>query len=534
MMLSSTPDRKKNMLGKRTSSERILSDRTSSFARMTSTMSQKEVTRNAASARVAPLNFPMGFRRKHTSLHKSKSARTMINTKSKSNKHGTSSLNGFLDELVDTQVDEDYGIACSLTSSSYDSDSDSDSSNCAETISLTGSVDLQIALSPLSVDGAARTSEAMPPRAPLPALHQDRPAVGMSKSQGPRVTMEDRIVAVPCGTSGVLCAVYDGHGGDATSERLCHELHERVLAHSEFEKGHIANALVGAFQEQEQVLDTGARHRLRQSGRPSLTRTRAFRTSGRASILANDLIRTGSTATVVVINSTKKEQNHTGAGSHHNMDNNPTGKQLHVCWLGDSRAVLSRAGKAVELTRDHRASDPQEKERVIQAGGQVDCAGRMFGDLALSRAFGNFFHKWKTTSIADGVNAENNNNNNNGAEISCGGGGDGGGDGAAMSSCPHVEQSFAALSAVPEIETVDLTSADEFVCVASDGIWDSVTNQQVVDLVHAQLAIQEGSEDGIDTIEVLDPCARAARAIIELALENGCKDNASVVVVKLV
>ena len=39
--------------------------------------------------------------------------------------------------------------------------------------------------------------------------------------------------------------------------------------------------------------------------------------------------------------------------------------------VGDSRAVLSRAGRAVSLSRDHKPGDASEMRRIIEAGGRV-------------------------------------------------------------------------------------------------------------------------------------------------------------------
>jgi serine/threonine protein phosphatase PrpC len=63
--------------------------------------------------------------------------------------------------------------------------------------------------------------------------------------------------------------------------------------------------------------------------------------------------------------------------------------------IGDSRTVLARynnvEGKvsysAQSCTEDHKPSDPKEKTRIENAGGSVS-AGRVDGQLALSRAFG--------------------------------------------------------------------------------------------------------------------------------------------------
>ena len=55
---------------------------------------------------------------------------------------------------------------------------------------------------------------------------------------------------------------------------------------------------------------------------------------------------------------------------------------------GDSRCVLSRAGKAVEMSFDHKPEDDIERKRIEKAGGKVTSDGRVNGGLNLSRALG--------------------------------------------------------------------------------------------------------------------------------------------------
>lgn len=59
---------------------------------------------------------------------------------------------------------------------------------------------------------------------------------------------------------------------------------------------------------------------------------------------------------------------------------------------GDSRSVLSRAGAAIDLSNDHKPFLEEEKTRIERAGGHVKF-NRVNGDLAVSRALGDFAYK---------------------------------------------------------------------------------------------------------------------------------------------
>lgn len=60
--------------------------------------------------------------------------------------------------------------------------------------------------------------------------------------------------------------------------------------------------------------------------------------------------------------------------------------------LGDSRAILSKQGKVIQLSKDHKPYNADEKQRIELAGGNV-YQDRVQGQLAVSRAFGDFLYK---------------------------------------------------------------------------------------------------------------------------------------------
>lgn len=52
------------------------------------------------------------------------------------------------------------------------------------------------------------------------------------------------------------------------------------------------------------------------------------------------------------------------------------GKTLTTAWVGDSRGVLGRQTKkgwdAIELTNDHKPTNPDEKARILRSQGRVE------------------------------------------------------------------------------------------------------------------------------------------------------------------
>lgn len=143
-------------------------------------------------------------------------------------------------------------------------------------------------------------------------------------------------------------------------------------------------------------------------------------------------------------------------------ENNPI-RRIIVANAGDSRCVLGFKGKAKPLSFDHKPGNPEEHSRILNAGGFVEF-DRVNGNLALSRAIGDFEFK------------QNN-------------------------SLPPESQ---IVTAEPEIITHDPTGEEEFLVLACDGIWDCLSNQQVVDIVRRGIA--RGLELDTITEDIIDHC----------------------------
>lgn len=86
----------------------------------------------------------------------------------------------------------------------------------------------------------------------------------------------------------------------------------------------------------------------------------------------------------------------------------------------------------------------------------------------------------------------------------------------------------------PELSVIERTKSDTFVILASDGLWDVVSNELACEVVkryldgHIQMPFSDHN-DGCSG----NPAAEAAAMLAELAVARGSTDNISVIVVEL-
>ena len=225
--------------------------------------------------------------------------------------------------------------------------------------------------------------------------------------QGGRAYMEDEYCVK---RNGSFAAVFDGHGGNAVSRYLRQNLYANVQA----------AAPASSVQECTDALQAALKKVDKEVQRISHW---SFQ---------------GSTAVACWVVSPPDEE---------------PKRTVIAANVGDSRAVMSRNGVAVDLTLDHKPNIESEKARVEALGGKVVWCGvvddegkpvpnagiyRVNGNLALSRAIGDRSERPAVTSK-------------------------------------------------PDLTTYAIEDDDEFIVLASDGLWDVMSSQDAVAFVHHTL-----------------------------------------------
>jgi len=149
---------------------------------------------------------------------------------------------------------------------------------------------------------------------------------------------------------------------------------------------------------------------------------------------------------------------------------------LDVMNLGDCRCIVARDNKANVITKDHKPDWPDERDRIKKMGGEIYYDGYdwRIGDLSVSRSFGDLDNK------------------------------------------PYI-------SCIPDVFRYKLNSKDQFLILGCDGLWDVMSNQEVVNFIIQNCYDLEKNR--------INKKINIARIIAETAIKKGSTDNVSVIVV---
>eukprot|EP00873_Tetraselmis_striata_P000418 jgi/Tetstr1/420682/TSEL_011768.t1 len=260
---------------------------------------------------------------------------------------------------------------------------------------------------------------------------------GVSADQGLRDEMEDVAALVPRGVSGYLYACVK------VAQYLAENLYSKVCAEVEHlgtDAENLSDYLPRLFEELDaEILDWLQSNQGKQ------------------------LDETGSTATCVLA---RKDR-------------------VIVANVGDSRAVLSRNGRAIDLSTEHRAYGKGkivklETARIESVGGWVK-GGRVCDMLAVTRAFGDAEFKGdenRAQMLQDGIR-----------------------DGYwSQEFADSVKWSGDPVVATPDVSQIEITEEDEFMIIASDGLWDVYTSAEAISFVRREYRSNKKAQDIADEL----------------------------------
>lgn len=327
---------------------------------------------------------------------------------------------------------------------------------------------------------------------PLHDRNKNRKALswksGYCSVLGPRRDNEDRLVALPSlndvesinnyrsmDNIGYF-AVYDGHSGAQASKLLEETLHIKICKHPQFEQD-----IQTAISETCVQLDTEF-----------------------LALCKEKRLYCGTTALGAFIVNSK----------------------MTVFNIGDCHAVISSNGLAVDMSIAHKPGRPDESQRIIAANGWITeekelymgrlhrmdlsdplvrdkaqqvnwvTINRVCGELAVSRSIGDPDYK----SFQPGAKVD---------------------------SCflwpENHNQVFMAdlVIPVPEFKTREISNNDEFCIIASDGLWDVMSGEEVI------VRVKQSFIEGKNSTET-------AEELCDLALKLGSSDNVTIVIIQFI
>lgn len=120
--------------------------------------------------------------------------------------------------------------------------------------------------------------------------------------------------------------------------------------------------------------------------------------------------------------------------------------KIYVINAGDSRCTMGRAGKAVEMSIDHKPESQVEIDRITKAGSTI-VEGRVDGNLNLTRSLGDLKYKQRE----------------------------------------NLKPEEQAITANPDVYVFEYSDDIDFIIMGCDGIWEKRSNDEMVDFVYQKM-----------------------------------------------
>lgn len=294
-------------------------------------------------------------------------------------------------------------------------------------------------------------------------------------------------------------AVYDGHCGAEASQFLANELHERILQSQVNIEGELTKAISLACAEADKHFLEYCRVNQKYAG---------------------------TTALGVFLDDKHAARDEDGNGNE-GVDARVAVGSLTIFNIGDCQAVLGRqGGEAMLLSESHKPGRSDEMERIKRAGGwiteekdlymgrvhlmdltdhsireraqehvQWNTIQRVCGDLAVSRSIGDPDYKNLSTDVPT--------------------------DGMLFIFPDDHPRTFSGDLVIPDpdVTEVDVLASDEFLILASDGLWDVMEAQEAVSFTRRELEKHRSVD-------------KAAAALTNHAVRLGTADNVTAIVVE--
>lgn len=139
--------------------------------------------------------------------------------------------------------------------------------------------------------------------------------------------------------------------------------------------------------------------------------------------------------------------------------------KIYCANVGDSKAFILEEGGAKQISTDHKCTDPDEQKRILEKGGKI-IKNRFLGQLILSRTLGDL----------------------------------------------HAKKY--GITPSPSVSVSDISKSTKYIILASDGVWDVLSNDDIIKL----------SEDG-------KPVGDFCKDVVKASLDKGSRDNISCIIV---